>query len=653
MNDEQSVSLIKGVGKATAEKLEKLGIKNVWDLLHHFPFRYEEYGERKALNEIPDGSISSVGGKLIRISQFRSRGGRQIQTATFESDGKKFYAMWFSSPFLLKALKTDQEYLISGKIKREGSKITFWTPKWREDDGTNLGIVPVYHETAGLNSSKLRKLISNVTSDIVIDEFLPVSALKDHKLIDIRKALQYIHDPKTQDEISLARRRLSIDELLAVQLKALLLGIYWKKLKGVPVDIKLSELEKFVAGLPFDATGEQKSAIREVLADIKKDIPMNRLLVGDVGSGKTIVALCALAMCAKSGKKGLLLSPTVILARQHYETAKKILGDSVNVGLVTSKDKINVDANILIGTHSLITQDDYDEQLAMLVIDEQQRFGVSQRNALMARKVIPHILMMTATPIPRTLAVLEYGNLEYSYIKEKPLGRKEIKTAVRGEGTRGKVWDFAQKEINNGRQVFVVVPRIENKTEETRSINEMILKLENRFGKTVALLHGKLSSEDKEKQMHAFLKGEKKIMLSTTMVEVGVDVPNATVMIIEDGDRFGLSQLHQLRGRVGRSDKQSYCFVLCKDEQVERLSILERENDGLRIAQADLELRGPGEVFGISQSGHVYASMRDFWSDENKKTAYDIAQFITLDEQESVKILTKMKVSIANLELSN
>jgi ATP-dependent DNA helicase RecG len=635
------------IGPAYIRKLHKIGIETAGDLLFYFPFRYDDFSEVKKIGEIELGEIVSVHGKILDIQNIRTWKKRMnITEALVEDDSGAIKVVWFNQPFLTRNLKKGVNVSLSGKVvyAQEGLQIS--NPAYEllgsKQSLHTARLVSVYHETEGLSSKWLRahiKPLMKLAGEV--EEYLPYEIIRRQKLFGISEAIRQIHFPADARKAEIAKRRLAFDELFLIQLYMLKQKKKWQENKAVSVkfDGKLQgEIKRFVESLPFKLTRAQKIASWSIIKDLEKSKPMNRLLEGDVGSGKTLVALIASLVVIKSGCQVAFMSPTEILARQHFlEAVKRFESADISIALLTGSEsricrgkkekKISRKKSLeeissgkidlLIGTHSLIQEKVAFENLAFSIIDEQHRFGIDQRARLQREiasvkdglKTIPHLLSMTATPIPRTLALTVYGDLDLSVLDEMPKGRKKIITKLVAPANREPAYKFIHEQVKKGRQVFVICPLVkESDILEVRSATEEYKKLSKRVypDLTVGLLHGKMKPKEKEDIMKKFSVGEINILVSTSVVEVGIDVPNATVMLIEGADRFGLAQLHQFRGRVGRGEHQSFCFLFTDSTSStthKRLKALIKSENGFELAEQDLKIRGPGELIGIRQSG--------------------------------------------------
>ena len=629
-----SVTYVKGVGPKRAKELEKLNIFTKYDLLTHYPRTYED---QRYITPIARATVDEQGifvGTLSNID-LRETSRLKIITAILSDNTGSIQVIWFNQQYLMKLLHTGTRIMIIGKVKFDSwsgvlsinqiNSFSILEP----GEKVTLGIKPVYPATAALNQSFFRTAIQNLLDAMPpVKEILPAQIIKKLDLVSLDTALRQIHFPESAEILTQARRRLAFDELFLIQCGLMLikrqntveqLGISCKK-NGALV-------QKVFESLPFKLTGDQLKTFKIVAQDMENPQPMRRLIQGDVGSGKTVVAMLALVKAVENGYQGAFMAPTEILAAQHFNTFTKMLENfGIRIGLLSAKvttskksraeiyNKIaNNEFDIVIGTHALIQDEVKFKNLGLVITDEQHRFGVTQR-AKLGRKaeVVPDMIVMTATPIPRTMTLTVYGDLEVSLIKQMPPGRKPIKTSVKTVRSRKKVYEFVKEEILSGRQAYVVCPLIERS--ESGRLNyvdpatEMFEMLSKGIFKDIpcALIHGKIKPAEKEEIMERFHGGEIKLLVSTTVIEVGVDVPNATVMVIENAERFGLSQLHQLRGRVGRGSEKSYCILVSNSKEgaaKARLDLMESTSNGFELAEEDLKIRGPGQFFGEAQHG--------------------------------------------------
>ncbi len=612
--------------------LAEMGVKTVEDLLLYFPRAYEDLSEFKGLHEAKDGETITTKGFLqgIKLIPTKNRRMKLVKAMFYDQAGYESEVVWFNQPHLIRTLPMDKEVVVSGKVKLNYGKITLQSPVVEQSKEVQIHAgttVPTYPQHDVITSKWLREKIYPLlylTKDL--PEVLPDEILESEKLMPKALAVQEIHFPSSQEKMEAARDRLGYEELFLLQLESLKKKKAWQESRpkgtddeGMPLDAEY--VKKFFATLPFTPTDAQKIVIYEILKDMEKPFPMMRLLEGDVGSGKTVVAVMAALQAVKYGYQVAIMAPTEVLARQHLISITKFLETypDINVQLLlgalrTAEKKQVIDAiangqvNIVVGTHALIQESVKFDNLGLAIIDEQHRFGVKQREVLV-KQGSPHVLNMTATPIPRTLALVAYGDQDLSVINEMPPGRMPIETKIVPPKHRETVYRFVEGRIQKGEQVYVICPLIDESDvlEEVKSVKKEYENLQTVFSNhTVGLLHGKMKSEEKDAVMTAFKNNEIQVLVSTSVIEVGVDVPNATIMLIEGAERFGLSQLHQFRGRVGRGKVQSYCFLYTNassEGTVARLKAMTDHTDGFMLAEIDLKLRGPGEVYGVRQSG--------------------------------------------------
>jgi ATP-dependent DNA helicase RecG len=635
------IGLIKGVGNNYLKKFKKIGIETVKDLLFYFPFRYEDFSVIKKINQLILNEVVTIEGKILEIKTFKTwRKKFFITEAIIEDDTAPIKIIWFNQPFLTKNLKRGDLISVAGKLIEDKNGVYFSPSHYEkitdfdsEERRETSGLIPVYSETEGLTSRALRFFIKQCLKQTRIpNDWLPSYIRQKYHFPDLKTALKQIHFPKNITEAEVARKRFLFEDLFILELTILKQKQQLKQYKGFLIKANLDSLKKFSESLNFQLTNDQKQAVVDILKDLQKGKPMNRLLQGDVGSGKTIVAAIAALMTVENNYQVAFMAPTEILSEQHFQTFSRLFKDfEINIGLITSnKTKISWNGliseikrkdflrdcqqqkiNIIIGTHSLIQKDVKFKNLGLVIIDEQHRFGVEQRKELLKSKTdfIPHLLSMTATPIPRTLALTLWGDLDISSIKELPKNRKPIITKIVSPQQREKVYQFIKDQIQQGRQVFVICPLINDSEKlEVKSVLKEYEKLQNQIFPEfkVMYLHGKMKTQEKEEIMQKFLKNEINILVSTSVVEVGIDVPNASIMLIEGADRFGLAQLYQFRGRVGRGPHQSYCFLFTESNSqntLKRLKALITAKNSFELAEKDLELRGPGEFLGTHQSG--------------------------------------------------
>ncbi len=585
-----------------------------------------------------------------------------MQIGSVEDATGKIMVVWFNQPFLIKTLYPERLVSLSGKVGWFSRKLCLTSPDYEildseEGETFHTGrFVPIYAETAGLSSKWIRTKIRGAFAEVSIEEYLPQDFLTRKNFIGFKEAIRKVHFPKDLKEVEEGRRRLAFNELLNLQLKSEFRKLNWSKNKVKnKLKVVAPEINQFIDSLPFKLTESQDKAIAEIVNDLKKDLPMNRLLEGDVGSGKTVVAAVGAFVSFLNGYQSLIMAPTQILANQHYQTLKALFDKfNVRISLITSDiKKIELGrSDVFVGTHSLIhSKVDFDK-VAFVVIDEQHRFGVEQRQHLVKKTGTPHVLTMTATPIPRTVALTTYGDLDLSVLTESPKGRLKITTWVVLEMKRKGAYKWIEKEIKGKKsQAFIICPLIEDSLSETladvKSVTTEFEKLKKIFKDLkLGLLHGRLKPKEKEKILKNFKDGKIDILVSTPVVEVGIDIPNATIMVIEAAERFGLAQLHQLRGRVGRSEKQSYCLLFSNFHSgtaYARLKAMEKSHSGFELAELDLKLRGPGEIFGTAQSGFPELKVASWGDIELTKEAKDVASDIIKNPKEYPLLKTKFE----------
>lgn len=623
------------VYKMYSGRLEKLGIKTPWDLLLHVPNRYDNFSLVSKIENIQPGEIVTIKGKVENISNSYTRRWKNLQKALVVDETGEINVLWFNQPYLAKNIKIGDTIALSGKASSDKGKLLFVSPDYEiigdgEEQIHTGRLVPVYPETRGITSKWIRRQVYKflkILPDNLAD-VLPEEISSQENLLPLRKAILGIHFPHNLQEAEKAKERIAFEELFLLHLKSKIKRQEWEKeIKGNSFKIYEEKLNQFIKSLPFKLTTAQEKALLEIKKDLEKEVPMNRLLQGDVGSGKTILAASAMYLAYLNGYKSSLMAPTEILANQHFQTIKSLLEPlGIRIELITSSQKNNKnqepEADISIGTHALLFKGPQKKDLGLVIIDEQQRFGVKQRSLIRKKGNNPHFLSLTATPIPRTVALAAYGDLDVSYLFEMPKGRIPIRTWLVPEEKRDSAYSWIEKEIKkNKTQAFIICPFIEEsetmKTVKAASVEfEKLKKVfkELRLG----LLHGKIKTKEKEKIMQDFKNGKFDILVATPLVEVGIDIPNATIIVIEGGERFGLSQLHQLRGRVGRNNAQSYCLIFtdAKNPQaIARLKGMETIQNGAELAELDLKLRGAGDIFGTLQHGELnlkVASFSDF-----------------------------------------
>ena len=643
MNIYSDINKLKGVGEKLSEKLNKMGIFNILDLLLYFPRDYEYINGEDNIENINEKEKRILNCKLDKLeSSIKTRTNKTLTTLIFKSNTISFNGIpiniigkWFNQPYIKKSFKVGEDYNLLGKFKKEGNNITVINPIIACKDALKSEIIPKYALKNQITNKILSKLINLVLEEVKIEENIPKILIEKYKLMDLDKSIRNIHFPNNNQDLKLAIRRLKFQELFTYSVKLMLLKKSYKNRKEGIAFKMTKELSELKEKLPFELTQAQNRVIREILIDQKKCIPMNRLVQGDVGSGKTIVALIALFNVYKNNYQGVLMAPTEILANQHYLECLKLF-KHFNVelefltGSTSQKEKMRIKERIktgepliIVGTHAIIQEDVEFKNLGLVVTDEQHRFGVEQRSKLINKSKVSDVLVMTATPIPRTLALYLYSDLDVSIIDKLPPGRKCIETKFYEDNKRRLAYNFALEEINKGRQVYIVCPLIEEAENlDLNSVEKLYEELSRNLfqGIEISILHGKMKSKEKDEIITKFKNGKIKVLISTTVIEVGVNVPNASLMIIENSERFGLSQLHQLRGRVGRGQYQSYCILIAKAKNNitrRRMEIMTKSSDGFFIAEQDLKLRGCGDMFGLKQHGEDGLILSDIYEDMN------------------------------------
>ncbi len=676
---------IRGIGEKFLSRLTKLEIKTVKDLLWHFPFRYEDYSKIYKIAELEPNQSVTVRGAVAKISLRRTWRKKMViveALITDETGGIK--AIWFNQPYVAQTLRMGQIANFAGTVSLSDGSPYLSNPVYEITRGTNetkhtAGLIPVYPETKRLTSKGLRFLIKPILKNLEsLKDFIPAAVLAKTKLPEINIALKTIHFPRTLNQAQLAKKRFAFEDLFLLQLNNLKIKHQLAAITAPALTMSVADLKNNLIGLPFELTASQKTSLEEIFSDLARNQPMNRLLQGDVGSGKTIVVALAAMVVAYNGKQTAFMAPTEVLAKQHYRTLTRffktypiaILSGSearacYGEDLETKKTRPQLlkeiergDIKIIIGTHALIQKGVKFADLALAIVDEQHRFGVEQRSAL--AKQMPHFLSMSATPIPRTLSLTLFGDLDLSIINELPQGRIPIITKIVSPASRKRAYDFVRQQIKAGRQAFVICPRIESRTAEERGLDaerqsaislrqaalwdvKAVKEEYERLTKQVfpdlrvAMLHGRLKSKEKDEIMTKFANGEIDVLVSTSVVEVGVDVPNAAIMMIEGADRFGLAQLYQFRGRVGRGEHQSYCLLFTDSESqavIQRLGALVKAKNGFELAEKDLQIRGPGQFLGDKQTGIPDLAMRALNNMELVKSARQAAEEILKEDAE-------------------
>ena len=672
----ESLRTLKGVGEKTEKLFQKIGVYDTEDLIRYYPRNYDTYETPANIADLNEGTVKSVSAAVCTGVYVSSGRGKQIITTTVADSSGKLSVIWFNMPYLRTQLRKGSSFVFRGKIIRKQNRLQMehpeiFTPAAYEEILHSLQ--PVYSLTAGLSNKTITKMVQQLLGKFTMhSEYLPQEIREHYELADINYCLRTIHFPKNMDELLVSRKRLVFDEFLFFILSVQMLKEQTEKARNTFPMHETWTTEQIIENLPYRLTGAQLNTWHEIECDLSGQTLMSRLVQGDVGSGKTIIAFLAMVLAAENGCQAALMAPTEVLARQHYEGFMELKANNdlpfetvLLTGSTTAREKREIyakiasgEAVIIIGTHALIQDKVIYHKLGLVITDEQHRFGVKQREALSTRGNPPNILVMSATPIPRTLAIILYGDLDISVIDELPARRLPIKNCVVNTGYRPRAYSFIEKQIREGRQAYIICPMVEESEGlDAENVLDYTQQIQKIFPSDINIqyLHGKMKAKEKNSIMEAFASGEIQILVSTTVVEVGVNVPNATVMMVENAERFGLAQLHQLRGRVGRGEYQSYCiFIQGNDEEntSKRLEILNKSNDGFYIAGEDLKLRGPGDLFGIRQSGTMEFRIGDIYNDSAilKSASEAAAEILALDPDLSLEQHQKLKEQLTSLQ---
>ncbi len=680
MNQEPVTSL-KGIGEKTAGLFARLGVYTVEDLLHDYPRAYDAYEEPVPVGKLQENTTAAVAGQLLKTASVRRFKNIQVIVATVKDMTGSLQLTWYNMPYLRNTLQMGQFLVFRGRAVKKGGRLTMEQPEIFTPEAYEAvrdSMQPIYGQTKGLGNKAIVRAVAQALEQRQLErEYLPPSLREKYELAEYNYAVEHIHFPSSRQELLFARKRLVFDEFFFFLLAVRRLKEKRQDCRSSFVMSHASQVDQLIEALPYSLTEAQSKVLKEVSRDLESGLVMNRLIQGDVGSGKTIIAVLALLQTACNGFQGALMAPTEVLARQHFESITGLF-KTYNIektavlvtGSMTAKEKRTAyekiashEADIIVGTHALIQEKVHYHRLGLVITDEQHRFGVGQREALGSKGQengsLPHVLVMSATPIPRTLAIILYGDLDISVIDQMPANRLPIKNCVVNTGYRERAYQFIAREVAAGRQAYVICPMVEeSEMIEAENVLDYTKLLRQKLPETITVeyLHGKMKGKEKNQIMERFAAGEIQVLVSTTVVEVGVNVPNATVMMIENAERFGLAQLHQLRGRVGRGSHQSYCIMVnCSDQEgtQERLDILNRSNDGFYIASEDLKLRGPGDFFGIRQSGDMEFKLADIYTDAGllKTVSEEVNRILdenpTLEGEEYAALKERLEASLS------
>ena len=679
--NQESVTSLKGIGEKTAGLFARLGIYTVEDLLHDYPRAYDAYEEPVPVGKLQENTTAAVAGQLLKTPSVRRFKNIQVIVATVKDMTGSLQLTWYNMPYLRNTLQMGQFLVFRGRAVKKGGRLTMEQPEIFTPEAYEAvrdSMQPIYGQTKGLGNKAIVRAVAQALEQRQLErEYLPPSLREKYELAEYNYAIEHIHFPSSRQELLFARKRLVFDDFFFFLLAVRRLKEKRQDCRSSFVMSHASQVDQLIEALPYSLTEAQNKVLKEVSRDLESGLVMNRLIQGDVGSGKTIIAVLALLQTACNGFQGALMAPTEVLARQHFESITGLF-KTYNIektavlvtGSMTAKEKRTAyekiashEADIIVGTHALIQEKVHYHRLGLVITDEQHRFGVGQREALGSKGQengsLPHVLVMSATPIPRTLAIILYGDLDISVIDQMPANRLPIKNCVVNTGYRERAYQFIAREVAAGRQAYVICPMVEaSEMIEAENVLDYTKLLRQKLPETITVeyLHGKMKGKEKNQIMERFAAGEIQVLVSTTVVEVGVNVPNATVMMIENAERFGLAQLHQLRGRVGRGSHQSYCIMVNCSEQEgtqERLDILNRSNDGFYIASEDLKLRGPGDFFGIRQSGDMEFKLADIYTDAGllKTVSEEVNRILdedpTLEGEEYAALKERLEASLS------